>query len=146
MEMHLESRPAFRVVGMKYVGHNKHGEIPRMWEAFTGRLGELGGDCHGECYGVCWCEGAPEGFSYIAGMACSDPAPTGMEALELPAAQYAVYAMKWLEQEIGSVWEAAWSDMQQRGLRSDGISFELYPADFQGRPGDPVFLYLPVAG
>ncbi len=41
MERKIESRPAFRVVGMKYRGKNEQDEIPGLWRAFAARVAEV---------------------------------------------------------------------------------------------------------
>ncbi|GAB5446409.1 AraC family transcriptional regulator [Gymnodinialimonas sp.] len=103
---------AFRVVGM---GAEVRGfdisAIPSLWQRFAVQYQTLGAS--GETYGVSYDIGEAGDFRYIAGMEWPD-VPEGMEAVEIPAARYAVFTHEGhigdLPKTIYSVWNKALPD------------------------------------
>ena len=104
MEPKIVNKPAFKAIGISYVGKNQNNEIPQMWDVFNARATELdevsiNGAC---CYGLCFSNpaGAAEGeFEYVAAVEVADgeSIPEGMVYREVPAHKYAVFTHHCLE-------------------------------------------------
>ncbi|HBF33002.1 TPA: hypothetical protein DDW35_00425 [Candidatus Sumerlaeota bacterium] len=144
-----------RVIGVRYEGDNKNGEIPALWEkVFMPRWQEIAvPECIQECYGVCRClPGRPAGqFEYIAGKAAAAdaPIPEGMLAVDIPESYYLSFETP-LDQ-IHAAWDFA-MDWFAKHPEVEGFCtplacecdthpcFEFYPPDFDGT----LYLYFPI--
>jgi AraC family transcriptional regulator len=149
MEPKIESRPAFRVVGMKYRGKNEQNEIPQLWGEFAARVAEVQNrvEAHGT-YGVVgnFVEETGE-FDYVAGLNV-DPAaevPEGMVSWDVPAQTYAVFSctLPTIGDTIKHIHET-W--LPASGHRhAGGPELELYDGKFN--PHDPdslMYIYIPI--
>lgn len=91
----IESRAAFRVVGLHHRGQTGSEELPKLWESFMPRMDEvLERTERGISYGVMWdFDEKEKSFSYIAGFAVSPEAalPDEMMDVAVPAQEYAVF-------------------------------------------------------
>ena len=150
MEPKIKSRPAFRIVGMKYHGKNEQNEIPQMWSEFASRVSEVQNrvDAHAT-YGVMGNYDEDSGeFDYVAGLNVSAAAhvPEGMVSWDVPAQTYAVFSCtlptigETLD-HIHRVWLPA------SGYRhAHGPEFELYrDEEFDPEAPDSVmYIYIPI--
>ncbi|HBX69430.1 MAG TPA: hypothetical protein DEH25_08615, partial [Chloroflexi bacterium] len=96
MEPKIVTKPAFKAIGLSYVGKNKNHEIAQMWGVFNQRMPEIHSIDQSQSYGLCFAspKGAAEGeFEYVA--ACevsnSQSLPAGMVYREVPEHKYAVF-------------------------------------------------------
>ncbi len=150
----LQHRPAFTVAGCAGRFDNQtKSAIPRLWGQLVPRL-PLSGQKGGEGFGVCWAVDPDKGFNYMAGVELSPGAatPEGLETVEIPAQDYAVFRLTLTGGELhpqmsGAAAEIWGQRLQAAGLKpSGGPDFELYPDDFdQHRPGAWVEYWVPVA-
>jgi AraC family transcriptional regulator len=155
MEPRIVRKGEFKVIGMRYVGKNEHGEISQMWVELNPRIKEIPnltrdpeyGDV---TYGVCGCvEGAEPGvFEYIACLPVSsiEKVPEGMVGKVVPEQTYAVMEAHGIK-DIGPTYEyiiKKWLPSSNY-LPGDGPDFELYPEEFD--PEDPessLYIFFPV--
>jgi predicted transcriptional regulator YdeE len=147
MEPKIVTKPAFSVVGMEYVGMNKHNEIKGMWDEFAPRMREIKHpDYSWGTYGICQGEANEETPWYLAGVEVTkvEDVPTGMVVWEIPQQTYAVFpcTLPTLHEAYRYAFEE-WlpgSDYE----RVEGPDFELYTEEFD--PDDPrMYIYVPVA-
>lgn len=151
MEIRTVEKPAFRVVGLRYVGKNENQEIPTMWGQFMERMPEIEGRSGppSDFYGVC---SMPEGlepgaFEYIAAVEVSSdaPVPGGLVDRLIPAQTYAVFRAATLS-EIMGVYQKAYEQWLPQGGYTPGgeVDFEYYDETFDPDAGGPVWVYIPV--
>jgi AraC family transcriptional regulator len=141
--------PAFRVMGMEYVGNNANQEISGLWQQFNQHAGELKGEekC---CYGVCSVlPGSKAGWmEYVAGLKVSKTVecPQGMVIFDVPANTYAVFehhgAMSGLHATYVEI--AAW--WKESGRQPAGnYDMEVYDEKFLDfKPHSVFYIYEPV--
>jgi len=96
MDPKIITKPAFKTVGLSYIGKNEHDEIGKMWGQFIPRINEPKRINPQVSYGLCFSEakGAKEGeFEYIAAVEVADDKniPAGMVYREVPEQKYAVF-------------------------------------------------------
>lgn len=95
MEYQMEQKGAMRMVGKKWKVSMVDGEnfrtIPQIWKAEmeNGRVQQYDA-LTGEVIGACTETGSDE-FHYWIGKLTNSPVPEGMEARDIPAAQWAVF-------------------------------------------------------
>jgi predicted transcriptional regulator YdeE/DNA-binding transcriptional MerR regulator len=153
MEHKIINRPAFKVVGLSYVGKNEHGEIKHMWDRFNQRAGEINNSNHKECYGLCFStvEGGaqPGEFEYVAGLEVVDTKgiPSGMVYREVPAYKYAIFTHHGKLTNLGETYQYIYNTgLAQAGLQvhPDRFDMEVYDGDFKFNQDDSKF-YIYVA-
>ena len=148
MEPKIESRSAFRVVGLKYHGKNEQNEIPQLWGEFAARVVEVQNrvDAHAT-YGIVGKHEDTGEFDYVAGLNVSPAAdvPEGMVSWDVPAQTYAVFSCtlptigRTLD-HIFKTWLPA-SDYQH----ADGPALELYDDEFDpNNPASLMYIYIPI--
>jgi predicted transcriptional regulator YdeE len=54
MQPKIVNRPAFKAIGLSYVGRNEHGEISQMWGCFNERSSEVKSINAKEAFGLCF--------------------------------------------------------------------------------------------
>lgn len=95
----------FKAVGVSYFGDNNKGEIPKLWEVFNTRYGEIKNkDNPSVCYGVCY--DAPDAEGRFDYMACTSvenfgDIPEGMETKIIPDGKYLVFTFGGSLSELG---------------------------------------------
>lgn len=143
----MRTREAFRVVGFGTECRNHDiGAIPGLWQQLNAREGEIAGQT-GVAYGVSYDMEADGDFRYIAGMEARE-VPKGMEAVDIPAARYAVFTHEGsigdLPRTIHTIWNKA---LAEAGITpGEGPEFELYDARFDPVTGrGAVEIWIPVA-
>ena len=151
MEPKLVSKPAFMVVGMKYVGKNEHQEISQMWGRFNPRVKEIKDIVWGNAYGVCSMpEGLEDGaFEYVAGFEVTriEDLPKEMMGLMIPQQTYAVFEHRGSLESLRNTYEyihQVW--LSQSGYHlANGPELEVYDNKFKNFSPDSVFyIYIPV--
>ena len=140
MEPKIVSKPAFKSIGLSYVGKNEQGEIPQMWGTFNARAGELFAQSTNKscCYGLCFTrpEELKEGeFEYVAAFEVADDLniPEGMVYREVPAHKFAVFTHKGKLDTLGKTYQYIYETwLPQSGLEvhPDKFDMELYDERF----------------
>lgn len=141
--------PAFRVMGMEYVGNNANQEISQLWQQFNQRAGELKGE--GKCaYGVCsMLPGSKAGWmEYVAGLKVSKDVecPQGMVIFDVPANTYAVFEHHGSMAGLRATYEGIMAWWKQSGRQPAGnYDIEVYDEKFLNFTPESVFyIYEPV--
>jgi predicted transcriptional regulator YdeE len=148
MEPKIVTRPAFTVVGMEYVGMNKHNEIKGMWDEFVPRMAEIKHpDYSWGTYGICRGEANEDTPWYLAGVEVSqvENIPAGMAIWEIPEQRYAVFPCTL--PTLHEAYRHAFEDwLPGSGYqRVDGPDFELYTEEFEpSNPESRMYIYVPI--
>lgn len=145
----IVSMAPFQVVGMPYLGENKHGEIGQLWQEFIPRIKEIRhlGPGKDACYGIC--SPHPHGLvDYIAALPVTRlvDIPEGMVGKEIPAQTYVVMESRGVE-DIGPTYQRILQDwMPASGYQpADGPDFELYTEAFNADDPESVLcIYFPI--
>jgi predicted transcriptional regulator YdeE/DNA-binding transcriptional MerR regulator len=139
MQPKIVNRPAFKAVGMSYVGKNEHGEIGQMWGRFNQSCGPIKNINHKEAFGLCFStlEGPtrPGEFEYVSCFEVADNAqvPAGMVYREVPAYKYAVFTHHGKLDKLGETYQYIYhTALAQAGLtpHPDKFDMEVYDQDF----------------
>ncbi len=159
MNYRIETRDAFRVVGVKLEcpctpdGQEGFTEIPKFWaeHAQKGTIPALCGLMGGEPAGVLGiCAGGRQeagSFDYYIAVASAQPAPAGMLAYDVPASTWAVFtckgplptAIQAMEQRIMTEW------LPGSGYRyADGPDIEQYTDGDQSSEDYTCYIWVPV--
>lgn len=145
MEPQIVSLPAFQVTGLPYHGRNQNQEIKALWAQFNPRAAEIA-HADGPFYGVCRDIDDDGALDYLAGrgVSAAEDVPQGMECWTVPANTYAV-----LPADLATIHDtyrhffASW--LPGSGYEHvPAPDFEYYGADFDGRTGEGLYIYLPV--
>lgn len=116
---------------------NNHIVIPRVWDDFTCRIGDVPGRVNQEAMGCVYCrraQGPDAGCFYFAcvEVAPGTPAPDGLERRELPGGRHAVFTHKGRLDTIGQTMAAiygGWLPGSGERMRN-APDLELYGARF----------------
>lgn len=152
MEPKIVTKPAFKAVGLSYVGKNQNGEIGQMWGRFNQRFNEPKSINCQECYGLCFSsvKDAKEGeFEYVAAreVADNENIPAGMVYREVPAYKYAVFTHHGKLDNLGETYQYIYNTgLAQSGLQihPDKYDMEVYDDGFIADSDDSKF-YIYVA-
>ena len=149
MEIKIETKEAFTVVGLNYHGKNENNEIAGMWQKFLPRFQEIPNLVEPyQSYGVCGNVEEDGRFRYLAGFGVSevDDLPEGMEDWTVPEQTYAVFPC-----ELSTIHEAyqyafdTWLPESEYRHEHKGIDFELYTEEFDPATGEEaMYIYVPV--
>jgi len=136
MEPKIVTKPAFKAVGLSYIGNEPSG-IPQMWGTFNQRASEI--PRRGTCaYGLCFSnpEGAAEGeFEYVAAFEVpnDENIPEGMVYREVPEYKYAVFThhgkLDKLGETLGYIYNT-WLPQSEYELNPDKYDMEIYDERF----------------
>lgn len=149
MEPKIVTMDAFKVVGMRYLGKNEHGEISELWSQFNPRIPEIKhlAPQPNAALGVCL-QNNQGLIDYIAALPVSELSdiPEGMTGEEIPTQTYAVFESRGVK-DIGKTYQHILKEwLPGSGYQpGDGADFEFYPETFN--PEDPeslVLIYMPV--
>jgi AraC family transcriptional regulator len=142
MEVKIESKSPFMVVGLKYRGKNEQNEIPALWGQLMARFGELANLVQGAgSYGVMDNFDPETGeFDYLAGLPVSsgEQVPEGMELWEIPEQTYGVFTFPFSDIRKGFDYAMKTWPQESGRERTGGIEFEYYSVEFT--PEDPASL------
>lgn len=139
MDPKIVTKPAFKAIGLSYVGKNDQGEIPQLWGTFNQRDNEIPSVENTAAYGLCFSfpEGAAEGeFEYVAAFEVPDgqTTPSGMVARDVPTHKYAVFTHHGKLDKLGETYEYIYNTwLPQSGL-------EVHPSKFDMEVYDERFI------
>jgi predicted transcriptional regulator YdeE/DNA-binding transcriptional MerR regulator len=152
MEPKIVTRPAFKTVGLSYVGKNQNDEIGRLWDRFVPRINEPKRIDPEVSYGLCFTDVkvAKEGeFEYVAAVEVQDnqDIPAGMVYREVPEHKFAIFTHHGKLESLHDTYQYIYNTgLAQAGLQvhPDKYDMEVYTEDFT--PGsDDSKLYIYVA-
>ena len=146
MKPKIVTKPAFKVVGISYIGKNQSGEIPQMWSVFNRRYNQIQA-INNICYGLCFsnvAEAAKDEFEYIAASEVIDDSniPEGMVYREVPEYKYAVFTHHGKLDTLGETYEYIYNTwLPQSGLKvhPDHYDMEQYDERFIPESEDSEF-------
>lgn len=148
MDIKIEKKPAFTVVGMKYHGQGPSPKIPQLWGEFLQRVSEIGNRTNENlCYGAedNYDEATNE-FDYLACVEVdqADNVPAGMEQWQIPANTYAIFPTSL--PDINETFASIDAKLADSGLeRLPAPEFELYDETFDNQdPTSLLYIYVPV--
>ncbi len=154
MQPKIVNRPAFKAIGLSYVGKNEHGEIGQMWDRFNERANELKRTNDKEAFGLCFStvEGParPGEFEYVACFEVADDrsVPAGMVYRQVPAYKYAVFTHHGKLDNLGETYQFIYNTgLAQAGLKPhpDKFDMEVYDKDFKfGSDESRFYIYVAV--
>lgn len=148
-----------KVVGLSYQGMNRNGELPKLWQAFLSRVGEIkSGLGDGKSYGLCEpLEESiedinleePNEIKYLAGIGVSseEEIPQGMEVWSVTHSKYAVFTHYGSVEGLGETYKAIYSDwLPNSGYEAVFTKdFEMYDQDFKpGQKESKMYIYIPI--
>lgn len=148
MEPKLVSLPAFKVVGLRYIGDNPNNEIGQMWGVFNQRCPEILHQAPMEAaYGICYPHPTAR-LEYYAALKVTELAdlPEGMFGKEIPAQTYVVFPCHGLDQ-IGETYHKIIHEwLPANGYQpGDGPDFEYYGEEFNPvNDEENFYIYFPV--
>lgn len=153
MQPKIVNRPAFKAVGLSYVGKNENGEIGQMWGRFNQNCQGIKTINKKEALGLCFStvEGPsqPGEFEYVACLEVADgkDVPAGMVYRQVPDYKYAVFTHHGKLNTLGETYQYIYNTgLAQAGLtlHPDKFDMEVYDEDFLFDSDDSKF-YIYVA-
>ena len=154
MQPKIVNRPAFKAIGLSYVGKNEHGEIGQMWGRFNKRSNEIKNINTKEGFGLCFStvEGParPGEFEYVSCFEVADDSsiPAGMVYRQVPAYKYAVFTHHGKLDKLGETYQFIYCNgLAQAGLKPhpDKFDMEVYDEDFEaGSDASKFYIYVAV--
>jgi predicted transcriptional regulator YdeE/DNA-binding transcriptional MerR regulator len=154
MQPQIVNRPAFKAIGLSYVGKNEHGEISQMWGRFNQNCQGIKRINNKEAFGLCFStvEGPaqPGDFEYVACFEVADDQsiPAGMVYRQVPAYKYAVFTHHGKLDKLGETYQFIYNTgLAQAGLKPhpDKFDMEVYDQDFKlGSDESRFYIYVAV--
>ena len=154
MQPKIVNRPAFKAIGLSYVGKNEHGEISQMWDRFNQQSNVIKSINHKEAFGLCFStmEGPsrPGEFEYVACLEVADnkAVPAGMVYRTVPAYKYAVFTHHGKLDTLGETYQFIYNTaLAQAGLKPhpDKFDMEVYDKDFKlGFDDSKFYIYVAI--
>ena len=154
MQPKIVNRPAFKAVGLSYVGKNENAEISQMWGVFNQRFNEPKNINKKESFGLCFStlEGPsrPGEFEYVSSVEVADDTniPAGMVYRQVPAYKYAVFTHHGKLDSLGETYQYIYNTgLAQAGLKPhpDKFDMEVYDQDFKlGSDESKFYIYVAV--
>jgi predicted transcriptional regulator YdeE/DNA-binding transcriptional MerR regulator len=154
MQPEIVNRPAFKAIGLSYVGKNEHGEIGQMWGRFNQQCQAIQSINDKEAFGLCFStvEGPsrPGEFEYVACFEVADDKviPPGMVYRRVPAYKYAVFTHHGKLDNLGETYQYIYNTgLAQAGLKPhpDKYDMEVYDEDFKlGSDESKFYIYVAI--
>jgi predicted transcriptional regulator YdeE/DNA-binding transcriptional MerR regulator len=154
MQPKIVNRPAFKAIGLSYVGKNEHGEIGRLWDRFNQQCQAIKSINDKEAFGLCFStvEGPsrPGEFEYVACFEVADAQsiPAGMVYRQVPAYRYVVFTHQGKLDKLGETYQFIYNTgLAQAGLKPhpDKFDMEVYDGDFKlGSDESRFYIYVAV--
>jgi predicted transcriptional regulator YdeE/DNA-binding transcriptional MerR regulator len=154
MQPKIISRPAFKAVGLSYVGKNEHGEIGQMWGRFNQVCQPIKSINDKEAFGLCFSRTEvitrPGEFEYVACFEVADDkdVPSGMVFRQVPAHRYAVFTHHGKLDTLGQTYQYIYNTgLAQAGLKlhPDMFDMEVYGKDFcLGSDASRFYIYVAI--
>ena len=155
MQPKIVNRPAFKAIGLSYVGKNEHGEIGQMWGRFNQQCQAIQRINDKEAFGLCFStvEGPsrPGEFEYVACFEVADDkaVPPGMVYRQVPAYKYAVFTHHGKLDTLGETYQFIYNTgLAQAGLKPhpDKFDMEVYDEGFKlGSDESKFYIYVAVS-
>ncbi len=148
MQPKIVERPAFKAVGLSYVGKNENGEIGQMWGRFNQSCRPIRNINTQEAFGLCFStlpgNERPGVFEYVACFQVADDqnVPAGMVYREVPAHKYAVFTHHGKLDTLHETYQYIYNTgLAQAGLKPhpDKFDMEVYDKDFLPNSDDSKF-------
>ena len=142
MEPTYTEVPAFKAVGISYIGKNENNEIPAIWPIFNERYCEIKTSEDPAVYGLCFTkpdksigEFKPEEFEYVAAVTVDSDSniPKGMVYREVPKYKYAVFAHHGKLDSLGETFKfiyESWFPQSEVKMHPDRFDMEVYTDEF----------------
>ncbi len=153
MEPKIVDKEGFKVIGLRYYGDNKKGEIKEVWEAFNKRGKEVPNTSE-HCVAIGLCSmpeenGDPNKFEYVCSLTVksADKVPEGMVAREVKPHKYAVFTHKGKLDNLADTYKYIYSTwLPKSGFELDSTyDFELYDERFCfGLDNSEFDIYVPI--
>jgi predicted transcriptional regulator YdeE/DNA-binding transcriptional MerR regulator len=154
MQPKIVNRPAFKAIGLSYVGKNEHHEISQMWDRFNQQSRAIQSINDKEAFGLCFStvEGPsrPGEFEYVSCFEVTDDkaVPPGMVYRQVPAYKYAVFTHHGKLDTLGETYQFIYNTgLAQAGLKPhpDKFDMEVYDEDFKlGSDESKFYIYVAV--
>jgi predicted transcriptional regulator YdeE/DNA-binding transcriptional MerR regulator len=154
MQPKIVNRPAFKAIGLSYVGKNEHHEISQMWDRFNQQSRAIQSINDKEAFGLCFStvEGPsrPGEFEYVSCFEVADDQsiPAGMVYRQVPAYKYAVFTHHGKLDTLGETYQFIYNTgLAQAGLKPhpDKFDMEVYDEDFKlGSDESKFYIYVAV--
>ena len=144
MEPKILTKPAFKAVGLSYVGKNENNEIPQMWGTFNKRSHQIRISNNNCCYGLCFSNPPkrldletyePGAFEYVS--ACEvdsdQDIPEGMVYREVPEYKYLVFTHHGKLDKLGDTYKyifETWIPQSTYKTHPDKFDMEIYSDEF----------------
>lgn len=148
MEPKFVTKPAFMLVGMKYVGKNQHQEIKDMWGKFEPHIEALADKPIQATYG--WCgNGQSDGnFEYVAAVESSnvEKLPEWAVVRLVPENTYAVFRHQGSLESLRDTYHYIYQTwLPQSGYTAFPYDMEVYTEEFRDfSPDSVLYIYIPV--
>lgn len=148
MEGKILSLEGFNAIGITYFGNNSNGEIPKLWEVFNSRYGDIKPKNKSMlCFGIC--DDMPDAEGRFHYTACAEvdnlqDIPEGMEAKIVPGGKYLVYTYGGVLKDLGDFYNNIFSNwLPNSGFEMDcRPQLELYDGRFMNN--GEFDIYIPV--
>lgn len=147
MQPKFVTKPAFKAVGLAYVGKNQSPEIPQLWGQFNQRYAEPKAIDPGTAYGLCITD-IPQAvngdFEYVAALEVADDQniPAGMVYREVPTHKYAVFTHHGDLKKLGETYHYiynTWLPQSNCQVHPSKFDMEVYAGDFDPKSPDSEF-------
>jgi predicted transcriptional regulator YdeE/DNA-binding transcriptional MerR regulator len=159
MEPKIISKPAFKAVGLSYVGKNQADEIPKLWDNFNPRYNEINASDNSCCYGLCFSTPIdvanletlePGVFEYVAALEVANDkeVPDGMVYREIPAYKYVVFTHHGKLDKLGETYKyiyETWLPQSEYKNHPDKFDMEVYTDEFMlGSDDSKFYIYVAI--
>ena len=148
MEPKFVTKPAFMLVGMKYVGKNQNQEIKDMWGKFDPHIEALAEKPIQATYGWCGNTQSDGSFEYIAAVESSNAEnlPEWAVVRMVPENTYAVFSHQGPLESLRDTYHYIYQTwLPQSGYTAFPYDMEVYTEEFQGfAPDSVMYIYIPV--
>ena len=154
MQPKIVNRPAFKAIGLSYVGKNEHGEISQMWDRFNQVCQAIKSINDKEAFGLCFSTvevpSQPGEFEYVACFEVADDLsiPAGMVHRQVPAYKYAVFTHHGKLNTLGETYQYIYNTgLAQASLKPhpDKFDMEVYDEDFKlGSDDSKFYIYVAI--
>ncbi|MGA2488690.1 MAG: GyrI-like domain-containing protein [Anaerolineales bacterium] len=154
MQPKIVNRPAFKAIGLSYIGKNEHGEISQMWERFNQQCQTIKRVNDKEAFGLCFSTVErplqPGEFEYVACFEVADDkaVPPGMVYRQVPAYKYAVFTHHGKLDNLGETYQFIYNTgLAQTVLKPhpDKFDMEVYDEDFKlGSDDSRFYIYVAI--
>lgn len=144
MKPKIQTKPAFKAIGISYIGKNEAGEIPGLWDIYNQRCQEIKSIDNAYCYGLCFSAPVqvnksdhfePGVFEYVAATEVEndEEIPEGMVYREIPDHTYLVFTHHGKLDKLGETYKyiyETWIPQSNHILHPSKFDMEVYTDEF----------------